>query len=482
MRITTMQEKAKKLGFWCSAALVIFASWVAGGTQPAWQKPFLPLAVLLLISTFLAAKDPGRSHSRILRDSLFYIGLLFALLLSIQWLNSGRSLIINWETGRWTYSPPPVPWLPSSIRRDEAMEMIRWFFPAWSITLFIRHGISTRKTILNLLTVIFISSALLGLLSLGQYVIARLWELCPSPPKSYFVTSFGYSNHAGAYFNLMLCLGFGLLFQHLFAHTGRKRPKTIILTAGTVLVFLAANISHGRAAMLMSWTIAILAGLYAIFADWTVTSRTRKFNRIVTVGFAGVMSFLIIYGFGQDVIHQEFVERTRSASSKIQVAGEIVKSAGFGGRSLQRKVAVSIHKNYFWFGAGGWAQRYLGYTYVEPDRWAQLTDKGDANVHNDTLQFTGEFGVIGLTLMALSVGLLLLPLAKHRHTTLSNPILLFSLLGLGLIYAYSFIDLPFRSPAILFAWTLMLASASQWTRTSGPIKHRPARNNNPCPS
>jgi hypothetical protein len=456
-----MQNKPTTLAFWCTAALMIFASWVTGGTQPAWQKPFLPLAALTLISTFVASKESGRFNPTIFRDSVFYIGLAFILILFIQWLNSGRSLLIDWDSGNWTYSPPPVPWLPSAIRKGDAFEMIRWFLPAWAIALCIRHGLGNRKEIRKLLTIVFISAGLLGLLSVGQYAIATLWDLCPPPSKNYFVTSFGYSNHAGAYFNLMLCLGFGLLFQHLFAHDGKGRFRTIILAVCTVFVFLAANVSEGRAAMLMSWIIALLAGLYAIFAGWTVISRSRKFNRIVIVGFAGVMSFLVIYGFGREVIHREFVERTRPASTRIEAGGEMVKSAGFGSRSLQRKIAVSILSDYFWFGAGGWAHRYLGYTYVAPQNWSKLAEEGKANVHNDPLQFLGEFGLTGVALLALLVFINLAPLAHYARRIPGRPLILFSLLGLMLILGYSFFDLPFRSPAILFKWTAFLASISR---------------------
>ena len=81
---------------------------------------------------------------------------------------------------------------------------------------------------------------------------------------------------------------------------------------------------------------------------------------------------------------------------------------------------------------------------------------GKANVHNDPLQFLAEFGLVGAGLLAALVVALLRPL-WDRHIW-RQPLVLFALLGLGLTFAHSLIDLPFRCPSILWLWGTSLAA------------------------
>jgi O-antigen ligase len=107
------------------------------------------------------------------------------------------------------------------------------------------------------------------------------------------------------------------------------------------------------------------------------------------------------------------------------------------------------------FGVGGWGFRYLLGWYIPPDRWREI-GIGTANVHNDALQFLAEFGGVGAGLMAAAVVVLLAPVLKIRPW--KKPLPLIALLGLCATVLHSMIDLPFRSPAILYSWLAILAA------------------------
>ena len=106
------------------------------------------------------------------------------------------------------------------------------------------------------------------------------------------------------------------------------------------------------------------------------------------------------------------------------------------------------------FGVGGWGFRYLLGWYIPSNQWHEIRE-GDANVHNDALQFLAEFGAVGSGLMAATVLVLLVPALKERPW--EKPLPLIVLLGLGATVVHSMIDLPFRSPAILYSWLAILA-------------------------
>ena len=76
-------------------------------------------------------------------------------------------------------------------------------------------------------------------------------------------------------------------------------------------------------------------------------------------------------------------------------------------------------------------------------------------MHNDPLQFLAEFGVVGSLLLLAAVVALAWPVFRQR--LVERPARLFALLGLALVLVHSLVDLPFRCPAILFAWTAVLA-------------------------
>jgi O-antigen ligase len=129
------------------------------------------------------------------------------------------------------------------------------------------------------------------------------------------------------------------------------------------------------------------------------------------------------------------------------------------------------------FGVGGWGYRQFAHKYVTPDEYQRmLRGKGMANVHNDILQFLCEHGVVGFGLMLTAVGLLLAPIfrgvrlaiqappdsewgSSHRRPVLLRipPVAWCVLAGTTATVVHSLIDIPFRSPAFLIAWTLCLA-------------------------
>ncbi|MBP7276438.1 MAG: hypothetical protein KBA51_09575, partial [Kiritimatiellae bacterium] len=86
---------------------------------------------------------------------------------------------------------------------------------------------------------------------------------------------------------------------------------------------------------------------------------------------------------------------------------------------------------------------------------------GRANAHNDPMQFLAEFGGIGFVLMSVAAASLLVRMLRGDYRRMyRDPLVFFTLTGAGLVCLHSLIDLPFRSPAILYAWVMGLAAVA----------------------
>ena len=110
---------------------------------------------------------------------------------------------------------------------------------------------------------------------------------------------------------------------------------------------------------------------------------------------------------------------------------------------------------------------------------------GGVNVHNDSLQFLAEQGIVGYGLILLCVLLLVVPLywqavklcrMKPPVTSTGGapafpppgrlqrfPIVLFTVsVGAGATVCHSLGDLPFRDPAVLVVWMLAWSCVAGW--------------------
>ncbi len=132
---------------------------------------------------------------------------------------------------------------------------------------------------------------------------------------------------------------------------------------------------------------------------------------------------------------------------------------------------------YPWYGAGAQSFRWLNFYYIdygcpEERNWYRNREgTGQANVHNDTLQFLAEHGWLGFGLMCGCVLALVLPfmrtlllspqrcasdeLADRCWVNRINVFAVFAFVATALIAFHSFIDLVFRSPACMMLYGLL---------------------------
>ena len=450
--------------------LLVWPVWMRGGARPEWVGP-VPWLALAALGSALFWPDRERVENAraarmralhgFLSDPLLYVGLAFLFLVSLQVWNGPRELEWNSTLGFWFFAPPPRPNLPVfSIRPSEAAEMLLWFGPAWASILAIRHGLSRERKaeLLRLLAVNAAWVAAVGLIQQASQAPGIFWMGKAEAP---FFATFGYTNHAGAYFVLASVLSGGLLIRELGRDDG---GENVVWALPTLLInLMGALFCRSRAAITLAALLSILGSGYALRRlRWRYTTAGWAAVTICLVAVLATAAFVFVRVPG-NVVREEWKGTTLAeVRSRVERRGDPYINA-----------AWQIWRDHSWFGVGGWGYRHYVPLFVVPDNPQRVFPEGSANVHNDPLQFLVEFGAVGAGLLVLAVFLLLRPsvriltsLARRRRDGESRsflyripPLGLALLVGPAVIFFYSFTDLPFRSPAVLWLWFAMLTCA-----------------------
>jgi hypothetical protein len=390
------------------------------------------------------------------RDPVLWIGLLFLLHLSIQYVNAGRVLYFDTSERAWTYSDPRWPAWPSAITSTESRQMLDWFVPAWVILLVLRSPRLGTRAVRALWRVLVWNAALLSAFGLVQFLSGTTSMYWTVPMRPHFFASFGYPNHAGSYFLMAICLSSGLLLYELAAAGAPlRRGRVALLTAALFLSLLGANFALSRASILLSWGLLLLIAFHALRMLWPRLEPVRRLHT-AAAGVAIIsLAALLTVGLGREAIRMEFKPEDDNKTL-------VDREASF--RWFQIQTAAHIWLDHPLYGVGGWGYRYLMAHYLPPEQWKRVTE-GKANVHNDPMQFLAEFGLIGAGAMSAVVFWLAVPAWRQGRRMLLVRI---PLIGVALIAAQSLIDLPFRSPAVLYLWLILLAGAARLAAPRAP--------------
>jgi hypothetical protein len=474
-------------------AFVVVLGWVHGGTRSDLLAPVIPWMTLMMIewllvfpqakSTETLAESRRRVWRALGRDPLLYAALALTALLIIPLFNVAYPPSFDTATQQWLFPKPPVTWLPYSVNPDHHAVLLLWFPPALTAALAVKHGLLKKGKRLLLEAVCWNGAALavLGFVQLATGTQSLLWL---TPMGSYFFSSFGYPNFAGAFFTLHAALAFGLWFQHATEEAGLSPYKEAaedersvfvlhrLLVPG-VLCFLGAIASLSRAAILLSVLVLLLLILYMLVFVWGRVSAGTRVTLVSIVGAVVLSAVVVLLVFKLDRLMTEVRQITPTA------VWERVTGSGY----YHARIAKAIFRDHPVFGVGGWGYpRYL-HAYLTPEDEKRLQIEGGANVHNDSLQFLAEQGVVGYGLMMACVLFLTVPLcwqawrlcrlkmpaggpgesgAAKGWLSRVPPPLVAVWIGTGATVCHSLGDLPFRAPSVLAVWVLALACVPGW--------------------
>ncbi len=393
---------------------------------------------------FLEPEELARFLSKTGADTVFRLGAVFTLVVILQLFISDFWLVDAGD-GTVELSRAPPQWFPWSVSRPDAAEMLVWFVPAFVMVLLVRNLFSRRHA--RVVLYIFSWSALgFGMIGILQFLLRAermlgIWDV----PGDMFFSTFDYVNHAAVWFYLNTFLSGGLLVESL----QKKKPAVQSAVWGiSFLVGVASGIlSSSRFGALVS--LGLLSYMLVYFAKHVlrgVIGRAR-INLYIAFAVIGLLAVSLFFASGGGRLSSEF--RNKSISGK-----DHSLAADIEGRWLQHPPAWKIFRDFPLFGAGGWSYAWLAQLHISPEEYEEWHAAGKANVHCDPLQFLSEFGLVGFACLLGAVAALF---GAAVQSARGHHFVWWVLAGCSVVLLHSFVDLPFRCPAVLYEWSLLLA-------------------------
>ena len=487
----------------------------------------------------------------LVRDPFTWFSLLLMLFLAIQWLNATTFLEWQVETQTWRVVSPafawlqspetaaamtvrpanpaaaaflpvgshPWAWLPGSLRADEAFGVLNWFVPVLTALLAVKHGLRKRSK-RQLAFFVCAMTSILAVAGIIQFVLDGEFLYWGRKSHAFFFATFGYPNHAACFFPAVMAWAMGMLLWSV-EHREHTRVRPWMYGVTVVLCAVSGILSGSRAGMLFTLALIAFTALYIpvrYLGSWAPQWRilVPLLLLIITGVTLGTAAFRI-YAMTQNreakaALAAATTPEARAAATKLRTYGTIpaldtvlmeiadtpwesffehpmLMRSGYQGILALRQAA-----DHPWFGTGAWSFRWLNAKYIRPDvleeqAWYKARlGSGQANVHNDTLQFLAEHGWVGFGLMLGCIASLCLPflwqllrspqivvnddLADRTWFNRINAFYLYAFVGTALIAAHSFIDLVFRSPACMMLYGLFFVCAEGFLL--GTPKAKPA--------
>lgn len=410
----------------------------------------------------------------------------------------------------------PWGWLPWSLRSDEAWGVLNWFPPSLAAALAARHALlgQTKRWLMGFVCMM---GGVLAVAGIVQYAMGGTFLYWGMETRAFFFATFGYPNHAACWFPAVMALSVGMTLWTL-EHPGRSRVPPWVYGLCAALCAVSGVLSGSRAGML--FTLALL-GFTALYVPvryfgslpggmrWAVTG-TLAAVAAVALGTAAFRMHAVTANTARaEALRAASTQAEREAAAAMPtytalpwvdgVLGEIAGTdwaSFFENPMLMRSgyqgiLALRQAADHPVAGTGAWSFRWLNEAYIDredPEERTWLGKRmgvGQANVHNDTLQFLAEHGWVGFGLMLGCVLALALPflkafLASPAYTVSDaqadrcwlnrlNVFCVFAFVATALIAAHSFIDLVFRSAACMLLYGLIFACAPGFV-----VGHRPA--------
>jgi O-antigen ligase len=437
--------------------------------HPWSQEISLALAGLGFVVAFLPRPAPGTTGaaeppgalSSLLRFPIFWLGGAFLAYILVQGLNPAWQYQQNAVIWRVS-SLPHVGWLPHGVlapfAKANPWRCLMIDGSAWLVVCSLWAGFTRHRSLRILLMALAANAgalALLGLLERAANADRMFWSW--TPPQAYFVASFIYKNHAGAFFDLLLgvCAGLAAWYFARRPHGLGAANPVGLLGIFTGLVALIVLFSYSRAATLLLGIFLVLAPLLLSRAGVRSSLRLGR-GQMIGFFYAGLAGLLVLF----------FASDGRFALVRLEDLFRHEPGQGPPLRFLSTRAALDMFAAdpiYGW-GADGFRYGFPAFQQHYPTLYNDPTKDAPRlyweHAHDDYAECLAEFGLVGSALVAgmLAYGIRRLVRARFWR----NPCTALLVPGCALTLAHAAGDFPFHNPAILLTWCAIVTAAARW--------------------
>jgi O-antigen ligase len=456
----------------CIASLhLCFLPWALGGRDSWAQITSLILGVAALVVALLPRRYAGEfapqgafilhPWPRLLRFPIFWLGGLLLAYVACQALNSAY-LRASAGPYWWLVPVEHITWLPSGISAPfelmNAWRMLVLWGAVWALGCALWIGLTRRAAVQYILTAIVANGALLALIGILQKVTNAkevLWFI--KPVATYFVSTFFYKNHAGAYFNFVIVVAISLMAWHYVRALRRleRSSPAPVYAFGAIVLASVVFMSGSRTAMiLLSGYLVAAAGIFLV---WRLRQRGGTSHPAVT-GLVATSAVALVgtafWFLNLDKGIEQLKILTTEAGQRMHVEPRV----------LARQATLDLfHAS----PATGWGAGSFSHSFpMAQKNYPEIYQAHGkmtfswSHAHNDYVEALAEVGVIGFTLLVLMP--LWLLVHALRNGALGQPAYLLFLLGLALPLAHAWVDFPLYNPAILFTLCASAVMLVRW--------------------
>lgn len=453
------------------ALQLVFLPWALGGMYLWSQIPSLVLSLLafglaLWPRNYTEEFTPEGSFRLLMWPKLknfpiFWLGLLFLGTIVVQALNPNWQFMQG-DQGWWMQACDFVNWLPHGAAGPRWIMTNPWrellvYASAWLLVCALWVGVTRRRTLQLLLTVLIVNAGLLAVFGIAQRALGadKMFWIWPQP-GNYFVSTFIYKNHAGAYFNLMLSLCAAMAYWH-FSRASRRfdksNPGGVFAFVG-ILVAMLVIFSYSRTATLLC--LPYLAVLLISFLVKQIWGNQEERSIFVTLTLAVVLVTFLWLGLKQLRVEKviDRIDQIMKGDHQVSVAGR---------QEAAQATIELIQRDWLWGGgAGSFRFMFPLMQQYHPPIWRGPNGKRIyfEHAHNDYLEYVAEFGLWG-GIMALAA-LVVLAAGLLRIEAQRKPMQLLLLGGLALVAIHSVVDFNAHNPAILLTWCALWPILVRW--------------------
>jgi len=414
----------------------------------------------------IGGADPFRLilWPKLLRFPIFWGGAAMLLLVLVQALNPTWRFH-QYGNSWWLMSVNAVRWLPSSVsvpfERFNAWRQLIIYAGCWLACSAAWVGLTRRRSIRILIGVLVGNALLLCALLAFQRVTGdhRVpWPLIALTDKN-LMASFIYTNHAGAYLDLMAFAAIALATWHL-DHGRRALAKS---TPAGVIALAALFIIGGVFFTMSRGATLVLAIALGIYGAWFLLR--GRYGPKAPGSNAAVTKVVVLLLFFFVVVAFRYIDFSEIYGRWNSMLVERASEPDVHSRVLARHAAGEMLGDHWLMGVGAGGFRHLFPDYVR--NYPEIYEGGTVfweHAHCDWLEIPIELGLVGDLIILAGAGWWLSWFVRKR--VLWHPMAVPLLIGCVQTLIHACFDFPFQCPAILATWCVLVTVAGRWADIS----------------